>query len=106
MSVARTASTCSITSSDLVANALWVIMRRTHEEHVDLVGQQAVLAGRGQEHEGELADLGHAQTHRQRRARWVPEHPHHAPNLDRTQSTTKNVSHPSQIIRTTSIATS
>lgn len=54
---------------------------RTHEQHVDLVGQQAELAGHGQQHESKLADLGHAEAHRQCRAHRVFEEVHHHADL-------------------------
>ena len=55
--------------------------RRTHEEHVDLVGQQAQLAGNGKQHKGKLPDLSHAQAHRQSRACRILEHVHYHANL-------------------------
>jgi len=55
--------------------------RRTHEQHVHLVREQALVAGDRQQHKGELADLRHAQAHRQRRAQRVAKHPHHRADL-------------------------
>ncbi len=55
--------------------------RRTHEQHVHLVREQALVAGDRQQHKGELADLRHAQAHRQGRAQRVAKHPHHRADL-------------------------
>lgn len=56
--------------------------RLTHEEEIDLRGQQLLAVRQGKQDKDELADLGQGQAHAGRHLEPVPKHEHHAANLD------------------------
>ena len=77
-------SKCAVPEDVSTPASAWLCRRshqRTHEQHVELVGYEVMLAGRRQQHEGKLPDLRHAEAHGQRCPQLVPEKEDHGADL-------------------------
>ena len=55
--------------------------RRTHEQHIDLVGHEAQLTSDRQQNKCKLANLGHAEPNSKGSLRRKSEHVHYATDL-------------------------